>query len=117
MRVNRRSQQLKHGTSANLSKNKNIQTVSDAEKQGFCRPLTSKEVQQKDNVHYIQTFCVHQPHKPVSHEYRLVFGAHQKLGPDNENRSLNDCLHVGPSYLSEVPQLIIGIQQAHSELA
>ena len=87
------------------------QSYADAEAKGFCRPLTKDELKQTEGFHYIQTFCVKQP-KPT-HPFRLVFGANQKVGCQEDGaikaKSLNDFLHIGPNYLRELAQLVIRV--------
>ena len=82
-------------------------SYADAEAKGFCRPLTEEELKDSSpNVHYIQTFCVHQPHKP-SHPYRLVVAANQKMGEEDGKKSMNDLLYTGPNLLKDLTSLII----------
>ena len=63
------------------------------------------------NVHYIQTFCVHQPHKPL-HPYWLVVAANQKMGDKDGKKSMNDLLYTGPNLLKDLTSLIIRTRSA-----
>ena len=87
------------------------QAYSEAEERGFCRPLTEEELRMESGMHYISTFCVKQPQKP-DHLFRLVVAANQKMGPQDGRDSLNDRLHTGYNYLTDLPQLIIRARQA-----
>ena len=84
---------------------------AEAEERGFCRPLTEEELKMESGIHYISTFCVKQPQKPL-HPFRLVVAANQKMGPQDGRDSLNDRLHVGFNYLTDLPKLIIRARQA-----
>ena len=87
-------------------------SYADAEEKGFCRPLTEEELKDNSpNVHYIQTFCVHQPHKP-SHPYWLVVAAKQTMGDKDGKKSMNDLLYTGPNLLKDLTLLIIRARSA-----